>query len=57
MEVSDKCVHRAMGYASLLIGKKPIREPKALAVPVILVIERFGYSRFVQRVELLKHGI
>jgi hypothetical protein len=38
MEVSDKCIHRAMGYAALLIGKKPIREPKALAVTVILVI-------------------
>ncbi|MBB6154959.1 MULTISPECIES: hypothetical protein [Pseudomonas] len=57
MEVSDKCIHRAMGYAALLSGKKPIRDPKALAVTVILVIERFGYSRFLQRVELFKHGI
>lgn len=57
MEVSDKCIHRAMGYAALLIGKKPIRDPKALAVTVIPVIERFGYSRFVQWVVPLKHGI
>lgn len=42
MEVSDKCIHRAMGYAVLLIGKNSSTNLLALAVTAIPVSNTLG---------------